>query len=129
MTLGRVSNISAPAVAWDDAATPEEKQQRIITQKWIANFILGNEAWADYRRTGYPVLFPASDAGNLSRGVVDSNKGARRMPYPIDYDYKIKQDIYGSCGNACHLRICIMLQMDRAREHASAFTFSGRDVS
>lgn len=77
-----VSNISAPAVAWDDAATPEEKQQRIITQKWIANFILGNEAWADYRRTGYPVLFPASDAGNLSRGVVDSNKGARRMPYP-----------------------------------------------
>ena len=79
---GTVSNISAPAVAWDDAATPEEKQQRIITQKWIANWILGNEAWADYRRTGYPVLFPASDAGNLSRGVVDSNKGARRMPYP-----------------------------------------------
>ena len=79
---GTVSNISAPAVAWDDAASPEEKQQRIITQKWIANFILGNEAWADYRRTGYPVLFPASDAGNLSRGVVDSNRGARRMPYP-----------------------------------------------
>ena len=77
---GPVSNISAPAVAWDDAAAPEEKQQRIITQKWIANFILGNEAWADYRRTGYPELFPASDAGNLSRGVVDSNR--RRMPYP-----------------------------------------------
>ncbi len=69
-------------VAWSNSDSNEQKQERIITQKWIANFILGNEAWADYRRTGYPKLIPATDAGNMSNGVVDSERGARRMPYP-----------------------------------------------
>ncbi len=69
-------------VAWSEGATPAEKQERIITQKWIANWQLGNEAWADFRRTGFPHLIPATDEGNMSNGIVDSNLGARRMPYP-----------------------------------------------
>ena len=44
-------------VKWDEGASKEEKLQRIITQKWIANFPLSCEAWAEYRRTGYPKLF------------------------------------------------------------------------
>lgn len=76
---GRVEPISAPSVKWhEDGAM----QQRIIIQKWIANWILGNEAWADYRRTGFPELFPASEAGNRAPSTVDSRRGARRMPYP-----------------------------------------------
>lgn len=74
--------LSSITIKWDDAATPEQKQERIIVQKWIANWQLGNEAWADYRRTGYPQLIPV--AVNRSGGIVDSNKGARRMPYPLD---------------------------------------------
>ncbi len=70
------------AVAWDEGATAAQKQERIITQKWIANWQLGNEAWADFRRTGYPHLMPATAAGNKSNGIVDSKLGARRMPYP-----------------------------------------------
>lgn len=70
------------AVKWNESATPEEKQERIIIQKWIANWMLGNEAWADYRRTGYPHLIPASADGNKSGGIVDSKRGARRIPYP-----------------------------------------------
>jgi hypothetical protein len=31
---------------------------KIITQKWIAGFPEGQEAWSDYRRTGYPKLLP-----------------------------------------------------------------------
>ncbi len=76
--------LSEITVAWDESATVEQKQERIITQKWIANWQLGNEAWADYRRTGYPHLIPATESGNKSQGVVDSNLGARRMPYPAD---------------------------------------------
>ena len=76
--------LSGITVAWDEGATTEQKQERIITQKWIANWLLGNEAWADWRRTGYPVLIPATDAGNKSNGTVDSSRGARRMPYPSD---------------------------------------------
>ena len=78
------STISDITIKWDESASTEEKQERIITQKWIANWMLGSEAWADYRRTGYPRLIPAQAAGNKSGGVVDSNRGARRMPYPSE---------------------------------------------
>lgn len=74
--------LSSITIAWDNAATPEQMQERIITQKWIANWQLGNEAWADYRRTGFPRLIPATVEGNKSNGIVDSKLGARRMPYP-----------------------------------------------
>ena len=69
-------------IKWEEGASREEKQERIIIQKWIANWTLGHEAWADYRRTGYPHLFPATADGNKSGGIVDSNRGARRIPYP-----------------------------------------------
>lgn len=75
-------SISSITVAWDDKADREVMQERIITQKWIANWLLGLESWADWRRTGYPRLIPASDAGNKSAGKVNSVQGARRMPYP-----------------------------------------------
>lgn len=81
-----LNNYSTPlstiTVKWDEAATPAQKQERIMIQKWIANFNLGNEAWADHRRTGYPVFIPATDEGNKSGGIVDNELGARRMPYP-----------------------------------------------
>lgn len=76
--------LSEITVKWNDGAAQEEKQERIIIQKWIANWTLGNEAWADYRRTGYPKLIPATAEGNKSGGKVDSELGARRMPYQAD---------------------------------------------
>ena len=66
-------------VKWDEGATNEEKLQRIITQKWIANFPLSFEAWSEYRRTGYPHLF--TNINNLSNGAVDSKDGVRRLIY------------------------------------------------
>ena len=53
------TQLSQLGVAWNDGASKEEMQERIIIQKWIANFHLGNEAWADFRRTGFPHLIPA----------------------------------------------------------------------
>lgn len=74
--------LSDVTVKWDENATTEKKQERIIIQKWIANWMLGNEAWADFRRTGYPHRLPATEKGNKSSGKVDSFAGPRRMPYP-----------------------------------------------
>ncbi len=72
---------STITIKWDDNASTEEKQERIITQKWIANMYLGNESWADIRRTGYPQLFiPAMI--NAAGGVTNPARGAQRMPYP-----------------------------------------------
>ena len=70
---------STITIKWDDAASTEEKQERIITQKWLANWTLGNEAWADYRRTGYPKLIPVAYNGST---VVNINRGPQRMAYP-----------------------------------------------
>lgn len=68
------------SVKWDDAASDDVKLQRIITQKWIANYPLGLEAWADFRRTGYPELYPCID--NLSNCGVNSTRGMRRLRFP-----------------------------------------------
>lgn len=66
-------------VKWDEAASKEDKLQRIITQKWIANFPLSTEAWAEYRRTGYPKLFP--NRVNSSNGTIDTDEQIRRLIY------------------------------------------------
>lgn len=73
---------STITVAWNDGDDNEKKLERIITQKWIANYPLGLEAWAEYRRTGYPDLAPAID--NLSPGqVVSTQRGMRRLRFPF----------------------------------------------
>lgn len=82
----QVYDYSAPlntnvTVAWQDGDF-EQSLERIITQKWIANFPNGMEAWSEYRRTGYPKLMPM--AANESKGVVDEQEGARRMAYPVN---------------------------------------------
>lgn len=69
---------------WSDADDAETALERIITQKWIALFPLGNEAWAEYRRTGYPRLMSIPDEGNKSGGTVNPRYGARRIPYPTE---------------------------------------------
>lgn len=74
---GRTSVIT---IAWDDAAAFEANLERIITQKWIANFPLGQEAWAEIRRTGYPKLMPV--VVNNSGGTVSTDRGVRRLAYP-----------------------------------------------
>lgn len=66
--------IAQPAVVYNAANAVE----LIQTQKWIASY-LGNgyEAWAEWRRTGYPVLTPAPGAAPVSGGQIP-----RRQAYP-----------------------------------------------
>jgi hypothetical protein len=72
--------VSTITVRWDGTASNEQKLERIITQKWLAIFPDGQEAWSEYRRTGYPKLFPV--ANNFSVGTIDSQIGIRRIPFP-----------------------------------------------
>ncbi|KIA98537.1 RagB/SusD family nutrient uptake outer membrane protein [Flavobacterium sp. KMS] len=74
-----IAAVNKVTVAWDEAASNEIKLQKIITQKWIANFPEGQEAWTEFRRTGYPKLFPISN--NKSGGIIDTNLGVRRLPF------------------------------------------------
>jgi len=72
--------LSDITIAWDAGASPAQMQERIITQKWIAMFPNGQEAWSEFRRTGYPKVIPI--VNNLSGGKVDTNVQVRRMTFP-----------------------------------------------
>lgn len=65
---------------WDDTDTNERKLERIITQKWIACYPEGVEAWSEQRRTGYPKLFKVYE--NNSNGTIDTDIMIRRIPFP-----------------------------------------------
>ncbi|WP_259015451.1 SusD/RagB family nutrient-binding outer membrane lipoprotein [Emticicia fluvialis] len=65
--------LQQPDVAYDDS----KALQQIATQKWVALFYQGNEAWAEWRRTGYPALTPPANALNPSKQI------PHRMAYPV----------------------------------------------
>lgn len=77
--------VGSVTIAWDDNASTETKLERIITQKWLAIYPDGQEAWSEYRRTGYPHLFTVAE--NRSGGTVDTNLQIRRLRFPVtEYD-------------------------------------------
>lgn len=74
---------SSITVKWNDSGVTafEENLERIITQKWIAIFPNGIEAWSEHRRTGYPRLLPVVvNKGNN----VSTESGMRRLMYPSE---------------------------------------------
>lgn len=64
--------------------TKEEKLEKIIIQKYIALFPNGQEAWTEFRRTGYPKLNPILPGGNHNSNISES-RGIRRMTYPVSF--------------------------------------------
>lgn len=85
------SALSTVTIAWnEEASDPEENLEKIITQKWIAIFPLGLEAWAEHRRTGYPKLLPSYKNDDPKQSV-DVTIGIRRLPYPSE-EYSIDKE-------------------------------------
>lgn len=64
--------LAQPGVAYN----PTDALQLINTQYWVVNIRNGTEAWANFRRSGYPTLSPNLFNNNLNGGFV------RRMSYP-----------------------------------------------
>ncbi|WP_423129030.1 RagB/SusD family nutrient uptake outer membrane protein [Gaoshiqia sp. Z1-71] len=87
---------STITVKWNNSSTTEQNLERIITQKWIANFPLGLEAWAEFRRTGYPKLMPA--VVNNSGGDVTDNEMARRLTYPTSEYEENRANVNAALG-------------------------------
>jgi len=60
------------------AGDPEKEREQILTQKWLAVYPDGFEAWAEMRRTGYPKFYPLIHSENPD---VPANKMIRRIPF------------------------------------------------
>lgn len=77
-TTNNISAVSTVSPKWEEGAN-EANLERILVQKWIASFPSGWERWADFRRTGYPKMFPV--VSNRNTDGVTSEGGMRRIPY------------------------------------------------
>jgi len=74
------TNLTSVSVAWSSQSSTEGHLEQIITQKYIAMFPEGMEAWAEFRRTGYPKVIPTLT--NNSGGSIDTQTQIRRIIYP-----------------------------------------------
>ncbi|MEM8909089.1 MAG: SusD/RagB family nutrient-binding outer membrane lipoprotein, partial [Bacteroidota bacterium] len=70
-------------VAFESGANAERQLEQIITQKWIALYPDGWEAYAEVRRTGYPKLFPVLASDNPD---VPIGQQMRRMTF-VDQEF------------------------------------------
>ena len=94
-TTGASTYILQPKVAYNAA----EAIKQIAIQRWIHLFLNGYEAWAEWRRTGYPILIAAPGA--------NGNKIPRREAYPtiersnntINYNAAIAAFPYGGADD------------------------------
>lgn len=75
--------IAQPEVAYSANSAIE----KISTQRWIALFFQGTEAWSEWRRTGFPVLKPAATTLNGGTEI------PRRLAYPVT-ENNINHDNY-----------------------------------
>ncbi|MGN1234100.1 MAG: SusD/RagB family nutrient-binding outer membrane lipoprotein [Candidatus Cryptobacteroides sp.] len=70
--------VSTVTIAW--GADSNENLERIMVQKYLAQYPLGHETWCDYRRTGLPKFFP------VYRSVETKYKKlvvAERLPFSV----------------------------------------------
>lgn len=70
----------------DQATSAAQRLEAIITQKYIAlNMIHGDEAWNDYRRTGYPVTQPNGTRYTNMASVASSSTAPDKLPTILKY--------------------------------------------
>jgi len=76
------TGLSTITIKWNEADLFEAKLERIMTQKWLGMYPDGQEAWTEFRRTRYPVIFPVRV--NNSAGAINTAIQIRRIPFPTN---------------------------------------------
>lgn len=85
-----ITNYAQNEIAYPSAGTLEQKLEAINTQYYIASFLDGYESFANWRRSGYPVLTPVNFTGNVTNGTIP-----RRLQYPAN-EYGVNGDNLGA---------------------------------
>lgn len=79
-TGNNYTNQSSITIKWDESASDTEKLEKVLTQKWIACYPDPLNGWADFRRTGYPKIFPATKSMNSD---CNTARGQRRLRFTL----------------------------------------------
>lgn len=86
-TTGLAEYLAQPEVAY----SPAEALKRIGYQRWLHLYSNGYEAWAEWRRTGFPLLTPAPNNNNTPI--------PRRQGYPVK-EQNINGENYSNAVNS-----------------------------
>jgi hypothetical protein len=84
----KAANTTKYLVNYALATTDEQRLEAIITQKYLAlNFIFGDEAWNEYRRTGYPIngQVDRSTATQTFTSIASESTAADKLPTRLLY--------------------------------------------
>lgn len=92
------------------AALPAANAENVMTQKYIALYMNGYEAWAEYRRTGFPksIIEVGEKTGPLANGTVvtfgpetlaGNDRIPRRLTYPKQ-EYSINKENVDAAADA-----------------------------
>lgn len=80
------NNSASYLVNFNLATSADQKEEAIITQKFIAlNFIAGHEGWNEYRRTHYPAIAAGGDGWQTFASSVSESPRADKLPTRILY--------------------------------------------
>lgn len=72
-----ISNTEIEEYLSENPFDPTKGLEQINTQYWIVTFLNEYEAFANWRRTGFPELTPVNYPGNVTNGTIP-----RRLTYP-----------------------------------------------
>lgn len=82
----KVNNSGSYLVNYALASTDAQKEEAIITQKFIAlNFIHGQEGWNEYRRTHYPAIVSGGTGYQTFASTVSESTRPDKLPTRIMY--------------------------------------------
>lgn len=90
-------NEASYLVNFDEAGSDEQKIEAIITQKYIAlNMVNADEAWNEYRRTGYPKINSAAGANATQTFASSVSESTRADKLPARILYPSTEGSYNS---------------------------------
>jgi hypothetical protein len=69
--------VSTTPISW--SSDPAIQRKQVGTQKWLAVWPDGHEAWAEFRRTGYPDMYQVVQNDNAD---IPQGQFIKRLPYP-----------------------------------------------
>ena len=91
-----------------DMSDPNTSLEQIHSEFWVGSFPNGTEAWANWRRTGYPVLPPNLYSGSQ----IPAGEFIRRHRYPEREEITNKANLqqavsnqFGAAGEQMHFRV------------------------
>ena len=86
LTQYQSDNVTSYLANFALATSTAQQIEAIITQKYIAlNFVNSEEAWNEYRRTGYPMVVPGGPAYATFASTVSESTRADKLPARILY--------------------------------------------